>query len=124
MKLQVTRNVLTDKSTIGMLDIDGVFQNYTLEPSPPVVPDGTYPLKMLFSPRFQKMNPHVLDVPGHEGIEIHQGNYPTDTSGCLLVGQQRGTDAIWKSDDALIALMGKLGDLGDDSTITYVTLPK
>jgi hypothetical protein len=130
LKLCVTRLWFTDKSTIGMLDIDGVQEAYTLEPvtraddeKPRAIPVGTYRLALLPSARFETYTPHVLDVPGFTGIEIHPGNSPKDTSGCCLVGQTRGTaetpnDWIGNSDEAFNELIGKL-DASEPMQIEY-----
>ena len=123
MKLTVTRHIITPNSTIGMLDVDGVFQCYTLEPPlAAAIPDGTYPLKLLPSPHFMRPMPHVCDVPGHTEIELHPGNFPKDTKGCTLVGMERGTDAIWRSQDAFAALMKKIEpEFENGLTIEYIT---
>ncbi len=115
VRLTVHRFLFSDKSTIGSLDVDGVFQCYTLEPATPI-PCGVYPLRLRESPKFQRVVPHVDDVPGHTEIEIHIGNYPKDTHLCTLVGKSKGTDAVWESEQAFNELMGKL-DGQTDMTI-------
>lgn len=95
--LHVTRRWFTTFSTCGMLDIDGVFYCYTVErqiykagmEKPYAIPAGiTFEVKMLFSEHFQMVVPHVLGVPGFDGIEIHPANFPSDLLGCLGVGSE------------------------------------
>lgn len=118
MKLTVTRYWFSPKSAIGMLDIDGVFECYTEEPAPPHrIPAGTYPGRMVWSNRFQRVTPHVYDVPGFTDIEMHNGNFPGDTRGCTLVGETRSTDFVGNSVKALDDLISKLPN---DFEIEYV----
>lgn len=115
MHLTVTRRQGTALSTPGSLDINGVFECYTLEPrrdesqgKPFAIPLGRYQVQLLFSRKFGRVTPHVMNVPGFEAIEIHYGNYPADTEGCLLVGQTRQTDFVGNSREAFGRLMEKL----------------
>lgn len=73
---------------------------FTLEPSPPVTPSGQYELKITPSPKFKRRLPLLIDVPGHDGIRIHPGNFPMDTEGCILVGNVLSGDSVLESDDA------------------------
>ena len=126
MKLAtVTRTTFTEKSTGGMLDLDGVFAAFTLEPpvraeKPCAIPNGTYRVKLLWSNRFQLMTPHVLDVPGFTEIEWHQGNKPEDTEGCLLMGATRAADWVGNS---LITFTKLLLELPDEFTVVYTGEP-
>lgn len=73
----------------------------TLEPSKVIIPDGEYLVRLSFSPTFSKKYPYtvnlggkvpeVIGIAGHSGLRIHVGNYPSDTKGCILIGEQ-GTD--------------------------------
>jgi hypothetical protein len=56
-----------------------------------MVPAGTYPVKMLWSNRFQRPTPH-LDVPGRTEIEMHGGNRATDSDGCILCADEKISD--------------------------------
>ena len=116
MKLELKRRWETDKSTIGELFIDGVFECYTLEdvvrpvkiPKQTAIPTGNYRVVVDFSQKFQKLMPHVLDVPNFQGIRIHPGNTDVDTEGCILVGRIHGHDFIGESRLAFAALYPKL----------------
>jgi hypothetical protein len=112
MQLTVTRSWFTPQSTQGTLDINGVFQCYTLEPrkdqsqgKPYCIPVGTYRVMCQWSNHFQRITPHLLNVPGFTEVEIHPGNFPRDTEACLLVGETRYPDLIGNSDLAFDVLM-------------------
>jgi len=146
MHLTVTRRQGTALSTPGLLDIDALFECYTLEPprcaehgcieashaasprqKPCAIPAGAYKVALAFSPHFNDVTPHVLGVPGFTSIEIHWGNYPRDTRGCLLVGQTRACDFIGNSREAFRALMAKLAPAcasGESVTIEYFDQPE
>ena len=66
------------------------------------------------SPRFKRVLPLLIDVPGFDGIRIHPGNTDKDTEGCLLVGEritiQQGIPFLLNSRAAFDRLMPKLED--------------
>ena len=118
MKLTVQRKTFTTKSTTGDLLVNGAFFCHTLEdqvrgddPTTPedesvkvlhetAIPFGTYRVVMNFSPKFGKIMPRLLSVPGFDGILIHRGNSPHDTWGCILVGDELGEDTLRQSTPA------------------------
>ena len=57
----------------------------TLENADYLIPAGTYPLQMTWSPRFNKLMPEICEVPEREGIRIHMGTKPEHSTGCVLV---------------------------------------
>jgi len=57
----------------------------TLENRDFLIPEGTYPLRMTWSPKFKKLMPEICDVPEREGIRIHLGTKPEHSQGCVLV---------------------------------------
>jgi hypothetical protein len=107
MRLTVRRNPTDAGATLGELAVDGVLFCLTLEdpirvddPLTPVnegekiygdtaIPAGIYPMKITFSPKFQKRMILVDAVPGFTGIRIHSGNTSADTLGCILVGMAK-----------------------------------
>lgn len=127
MNITVTRLEGTPNSTPGMISIDGVWHGYTLEPrmdrtqgKPYAIPAGTYPVTLELSPKFGFITPHVNNVPGFSEIEIHPGNYPGDTHGCLLVGETRGADYVGNSRQAFADIAQILSTATDSLSITYI----
>jgi Family of unknown function (DUF5675) len=105
MLVTVTRNpAWSDASgTEGMLDIDGIFQCYTMENTEDLIPEGIYDLAWYPSGEFRQDVPQVI-VPGRTNIEIHPANWPTQLEGCTAVGERRFKDMIEQSDLAFAAL--------------------
>lgn len=123
MLVSIKRIWLTPRSTVGELRIDGALFCYTLEDVvrpfglPKVlgctaIPPGTYRLVIDESPRFGRRMPHILNVPGFEGIRIHVGNTATDTEGCVLLGMDRGIDRVLRSREAFRLFMPRLEAAG------------
>lgn len=77
-----------------------------------LIPAGTYPWKLAESARFNKMTPHLQDVPGHTAEEIHVGNFVANTRGCTLVGRTAEPTMITDSDATFVELMSKLPPMG------------
>lgn len=60
----------------------------TLENADFLIPTGTYPLELTWSPRFKKLMPLIDNVPDREGIRIHMGTKPEHSEGCVLVSYE------------------------------------
>ena len=103
MNILVQRDTFTDKSTTGTLYLDGKQFCWTLElPNKDglpgsCIPQGTYPVTVYPSPKFGRLMPLLQNVPSRSTIEIHWGNYPENTDGCILIGLTRDTDYIGES---------------------------
>lgn len=74
------------KDNIGQLYVDDNPVCLIIENPELKIPAGIYEVALLYSPKFQRINPHLLNVPGQKGIEIHTANYYGDLEGCLGPG--------------------------------------
>jgi hypothetical protein len=106
MLITVQRIKFTPLSTIGILAVDGDDSWVTLElpygdglPGS-CIPNGTYPVSVYPSPRFGRPMPLIMGIPNRSQIEMHWGNYPRDTDGCILVGMAAEQDMISDSREA------------------------
>ncbi len=57
----------------------------TLENADYIIPVGIYEVRVTYSPRFKRMLPMVMQVPGRSGIRFHRGTKPEHSKGCILV---------------------------------------
>ncbi|MGI0014162.1 MAG: DUF5675 family protein [Nitrososphaera sp.] len=111
MQLILQRYDRNEFRIIGKLYMDGRFFCWTLEDpeNPPegkgAIPLGTYQVIVNHSPRFNRLLPLLMNVPGFEGIRIHIGNVIADTAGCILVADKRDVNSLIQSRQALERLM-------------------
>lgn len=119
MTLSLHRLWHSKHGTFGVLDVEGKQPIYTLEETEKEIPKGTYKIELTYSPRFRRLLP-LLIVPGRSAIRIHAGNWPRDSSGCVLVGAARGDNMIAHSLEALEPLVKQIQqalDAGDEVQI-------
>ena len=120
MKLKVIRELKTEVSTIGKLYINEKFFCYTLEDNDrglkqtdsllfintkkifgvTAIPSGNYELIVNLSPKFKRMLPRILNIKGFDGVLMHRGNTANDSLGCIILGYQKGENAIFDSTKA------------------------
>lgn len=106
MELLVIRKEFGDESTTGSLSVNGSPLCVTLEDldrglssdmpldeikkvkvySQTAIPTGRYKVGKIFWERFNQDYPHIIGVPGFDGVLIHGGVTDADTEGCILIG--------------------------------------
>lgn len=87
-----TGDVLPGILTIYDEDFKSIQKFDTLENLHYAIPNGSYIMKLTFSPKFGRELPILEGVPRRAGIRIHAGNSSDDTQGCILLGKK--TDNI------------------------------
>ena len=82
--IQMRRISRNEKAVRGSMRVKGR-DIATLENADYIIPVGTYPVSVTFSPRFKRMLPLIGNVPGRSGIRIHRGTKAEHSKGCILV---------------------------------------
>lgn len=150
MKIKLHRTFKGDSYTIGKLYIDGeyfcdtiedkdrgLFQNMPLSQikekkikHQTAIPTGTYKVTLsVQSPKYSQRKqydfckgylPRLIDVPGFEGILIHIGNKAGDSSGCILVGENKVKGQVINSTATFKKLYERLKQATEEITIDIV----
>lgn len=124
MKLTLNRIFKGESYTIGKLYIDGIYYCDTLEDKvrdlpiekkvmhETAIPPGEYKVIVNASPKFKRELPRLLNVPYFDGILIHRGNTAKDTSGCILVGENKVKGKVINSTPYELDLTEKIKQAG------------
>ena len=142
MKLRLERKYFKETYTIGNLYINGSFFSNTLEDKnrdvdkngkfdnsetkvygETCIPFGTYKIILTMSPKFKRELPRLLNVPSFEGVLIHRGNTAKDSSGCILVGENKAVGKVLNStpyEEKLVKMMKNAISRGEEITIEIV----
>lgn len=144
MELVLKRETFTDKSTIGSLFIDGVFECFILEDKDrgldskmtltqinnlkvygeTAIAYGKYEVIVTMSNRFKKELPLLLDTIGYTGIRIHVGNTDLDSHGCLLPCTSKSKDRGIGSTLAFNKLFEKIKSAKKAGQKIFITITK
>lgn len=138
MELSLKRGPSLQGATLGDLCADGVWQCFTLEdvvrepdvhafdsgfrttaghaewvaswkiPKVTAIPRGRFRVTITFSLHFGRDLPLINGVPGFDGVRMHSGNKAADTEGCILVGQTKEANLLYKSRLAFDSLYAKI----------------
>jgi hypothetical protein len=140
MKLKLQRRFLGKDYTIGSLYMDGEYFCDTLEdtdrgltqetpleeikrikiPHETAIPTGVYRVTVNMSPSKKRILPRLLNVPGFSGILIHRGNTANDSSGCIIVGENRVKGKVIHStqyENRLVEILTEAQKQGEEITI-------
>lgn len=124
MELVLTRTVLAPSFTLGTLSgplrealhvLEDADRHLEDRPEDKVrgrsaIPTGRYRLELYNSPRHGPDTIQLVAVPGFGHVQVHAGNTPDDTLGCLLVGMEADAKVgrVNRSREALASLKGTL----------------
>ncbi|MDR1474598.1 MAG: DUF5675 family protein [Endomicrobium sp.] len=86
IKLLLQRKASKSSYTMGKLFINGEQFCDTLENTKKIILTGDYKIALVWSNKFHRVLPELLNVPNRTAIRIHRGNSAKDTQGCILVG--------------------------------------
>lgn len=81
----------------------GIYREYltpiapTLENADCIIPALIYKTQMTISPKFGKLMPELVQVPGRTGIRIHFGTQPEHSKGCILITDKVICDRFTKT---------------------------
>ena len=95
------------------------------------IPAGEYEITLhTISPKYSKKPwfvkfcgakmPRILNIPGYDGVLIHEGNSDKDTCGCVLVGKNTAVGKVLESKNTfakLYPILKAASDKGERITI-------
>lgn len=142
MQLLVKRIAKRPTYTIGKLYIDNKYFCDTLEDTDRLlkqsdslstiknkkimnqtaIPTGNYKVIVNLSPKFKRNLPRLIDVPGFDGILIHRGNTDKDTSGCILVGENKVVGKVINSTQYELKLVSLLTEAQNRKEPIQITI--
>ena len=125
INLLLIRDTFSDKSVLGELYLNGERMCDTLEnpwldnqQNISCIPAGIYDVRLRLareSASRDYLHLLVKDVPNRKYILFHRGNFPKDTSGCILVGLGTQQDVVQNSVLAMDLLIKEILNLGGEN---------
>lgn len=102
--MTIQREKETKHSTLSSWEVEGTdLSGYILEPAGPSsttegdgkrIKAGKFGIEFKYSGHFKRLMPYLTGVEGKTYVMLHTGNWPSETTACLLVG----TDYKFKAD--------------------------
>lgn len=74
------------------------------------IPVGVYQVRLYNSPKHGPDTPELVGVPGFQHVQMHSGNGPQDTLGCLLLGLARDHQQVLRSRQACTWLRSEIAE--------------
>jgi hypothetical protein len=98
--VEIRRDLYTSQATFGTIYVNGQAIAYTLErpvgnneKDRSAIPTGTYPGGLRYDGK-KGWRVELSRVAGNrDHVQIHVGNFPADSTGCILVGTERHPEA-------------------------------
>lgn len=141
MEIELLRRFFAPTYTIGRMSINGTFFCDTLEDpcrdknkngvfdgdekkifGETAIPYGRYMVMVTYSPAFKRRLPLLLAVPHFEGVRVHRGNFPKDTQGCPLVGENKIKGQLINSTKYEIELTRLIEEAEARGESVYITI--
>ena len=125
--IHLDRILMTSTFTLGKIVVTGdhgveLFECVSLElpwrgnqPRTSCIPEGTYPMRLEWSPSFRDNLWELKEVPDRSEVKIHAANYVTQLRGCIAPGLKAvdingdGTLDVSSSRVAFVRLMAAMG---------------
>ena len=85
------------------------------------IPFGHYTVDLTMSAHFKRVPPILVGVHDFAGVRIHRGNEPSDTLGCILVGENKIKGKVINStpyEEKLVQMMKAAKGRGETISIT------
>ena len=89
---------------------------------PFAIPEGRYPVVITYSKKFNQWLPLLIGVPLFSGIRIHAGNYPFETQGCLLPGENKKKGMVLNSGIWLRRIVALITEGKKDGAPVFITI--
>lgn len=117
LRIRVTRDRLLSDRTLGVVELDlpddgagWLPFGFSLEDTDrrleaggaklrgqTAIPLGVYDVRLYDSPKHGPDTPELVAVQGYQHVQIHSGNVPSDTLGCILIGLSRDERQVLRS---------------------------
>lgn len=117
----------TDRGLTNKMSLDEI--NKIKVKDKTAIPTGTYLIDLnTISPRFKNNPkyafikgklPRLINVPGFVGVLIHIGNTASDSSGCIIVGENKEVGKVINSTKTFQRLMAELNKYAN-ATLTII----